>query len=242
MLVNLTIGSLRDLQTWRIEFDGLAVDNERLALSRHRSRPPHQAQTERSEPGSWPATMHRWAVPPRAHDGPGTTDARPARIGRPLGDQSRLATGGGFAARRLHTDREMITFEGQRPVLLNGIPPLTGRPDLADRSVTVRLRILVPESRDRADSLWANFNTARPRILGAIFTAVSAAVRNIGKVRLERPPRMADFASWVTAAEPDLAPPSMLHSSCTRLVKHLRSKNLAAGSPFCALSKRRERC
>jgi putative DNA primase/helicase len=116
----------------------------------------------------------------------------------------RLATGGGFAARRLHTDREMITFEGQRPVLLNGIPLLTGRPDLADRSVTVRLRILVPESRDREDSLWANFDAARPRILGAIFTAVSAAVRNIDKVKLERPPRMADFASWVTAAEPGL--------------------------------------
>ena len=116
----------------------------------------------------------------------------------------RLATGGGFAARRLHTDREMITFEGQRPVLLNGIPLLTGRPDLADRSVTVRLRTLEPESRNREDSLWAYFDTARPRILGAIFTAVSAAVRNIGKVKLERPPRMADFASWVTAAEPGL--------------------------------------
>jgi putative DNA primase/helicase len=55
----------------------------------------------------------------------------------------RLATGGGFAARMLHTDREMITFEGQRPVLLNGIPLLTGRPDLADRSVTVRLRTII---------------------------------------------------------------------------------------------------
>jgi putative DNA primase/helicase len=116
----------------------------------------------------------------------------------------RLATGGGFAARMLHTDREMITFEGQRPVLLNGIPLLTGRPDLADRSVTVRLRTIAAESRDREDSLWAYFNTARPRILGAILTAVSAAVRNIGKVKLERPPRMADFASWVTAAEPGL--------------------------------------
>jgi hypothetical protein len=115
-----------------------------------------------------------------------------------------LATGGGFAARMLHTDREMITFEGQRPVLLNGIPLLTGRPDLADRSVTVRLRILVAESRNREDSLWAYFDAARPRILGAIFTAVSAAVRNIGRVKLERPPRMADFASWVTAAEPGL--------------------------------------
>jgi hypothetical protein len=47
-------------------------------------------------------------------------------------------------------------------------------------------------------------DAARPRILGAIFTAVSAAVRNIGKVKLGRPPRMADFASWVTAAEPGL--------------------------------------
>jgi hypothetical protein len=37
----------------------------------------------------------------------------------------------------LHTDHDEMIFEGQRPVLLNGIPLLTDRADLADRAVTI---------------------------------------------------------------------------------------------------------
>lgn len=44
----------------------------------------------------------------------------------------------------------------------------------------------------------------RPRIMGALLDAVSCALRNVGTVRLERTPRMADFAIWVVAAAPSL--------------------------------------
>ena len=41
----------------------------------------------------------------------------------------------------------------------------------------------------------------RPAILGALFDAVSAALRNLPKTKLDTLPRMADFAMWVSAAE-----------------------------------------
>jgi hypothetical protein len=50
----------------------------------------------------------------------------------------------------------------------------------------------------------ARFEEARPGILGALLTAVSTALARIDSVRLERLPRMADFARWIVAAEPAL--------------------------------------
>ncbi|MEP3428347.1 MAG: hypothetical protein ABJN98_06695 [Roseibium sp.] len=52
----------------------------------------------------------------------------------------RLATGAGFITRKLHSDGDPFWFLGSKPVLLNGIPSLTERADLAERSLTVRLQ------------------------------------------------------------------------------------------------------
>ena len=114
---------------------------------------------------------------------------------------ARLATGSGFATRMLHTDREEFIFEGARPIVLNGIPSLTDRADLADRALTIHLAEISENERKPEDEMLAAFEAKRAAILGALFDAVSAALRNLSKVKLERAPRMADFAKWITAAE-----------------------------------------
>jgi hypothetical protein len=116
----------------------------------------------------------------------------------------RLATGSGFATRMLHTDRDEMIFEAARPVIINGITHLTDRADLADRSVTIHLAAIPDTERRPEDELLADFEAARPYILGALLDAVSRALANIATVRLDRAPRMADFAKWITAAEPGL--------------------------------------
>ena len=116
----------------------------------------------------------------------------------------RLATGSGFATRMLHTDRDEMIFEAARPIIINGITHLTDRADLADRSVTIHLAAIPDAERQPEDELLADFEAARPHILGALLDAVSRALANIATVRLDRAPRMADFAKWITAAEPGL--------------------------------------
>lgn len=116
----------------------------------------------------------------------------------------RLATGSGFATRMLHTDRDEMIFEAARPVIINGITHLTDRADLADRSVTIHLSSIPDAERRPEDDLLADFENARPRIFGALLDAVSRALANIAAVKLDRAPRMADFAKWITAAEPGL--------------------------------------
>jgi putative DNA primase/helicase len=113
----------------------------------------------------------------------------------------RVATGGGFATRMLHTDRDEVICEVQCPVILNGIPSLTDRADLADRALNIHLRVIPEQDRQPEDVLLSAYAAKQPLILGALLDAVSAGLRNVAKVKLDRLPRMADFMKWVTAAE-----------------------------------------
>ncbi len=119
-------------------------------------------------------------------------------------DLCRLATGGGFATRELYSDREECIFESMRPILLNGIEDVAVRGDLADRAIVLTLPPIPDTQRQTEAALFRSFEQARPRILGALLDAVSAAMRNLPTVSLPTLPRMADFAMWATAAEPAL--------------------------------------
>jgi hypothetical protein len=116
----------------------------------------------------------------------------------------RLSTGGGFSTRELYTDQDEVIFDAKWPSLLTGIEELATRGDLLDRSIIVYLPRIPEEKRQLEEELMREFYKARPRILGALLDAVSAALRNYEATRLERLPRMADFAKWVAAAEPAL--------------------------------------
>lgn len=113
----------------------------------------------------------------------------------------RVATGAGFATRTLHTDSEETIFSVRRPILTNGIADAANFSDLLDRTVAVSLRA-IPDSKRREElELWPAFNEAKARILGALLSAVSHALKHRQSVKLDRRPRMADFARWAIAAE-----------------------------------------
>lgn len=116
----------------------------------------------------------------------------------------RLSTGGGFATRGLYSNDEEKIFNVQRPVLMNGITELAKRSDLVDRTISITLPTISESKRQTEDDIWKRFDKASPRILGALLSAVSAAIRNESSVNLVRKPRMADFTQWAVAAEPAL--------------------------------------
>ena len=116
----------------------------------------------------------------------------------------RLATGGGFATRSLYTDDAERIFDAQRPIILNGIEDFVGRPDLADRSIVLRLSPIPDIRRMAEQDFRTKIDAARPAILGALLDVVAAGIRNLPEVRLETLPRMADFAKWAAACEPAL--------------------------------------
>jgi hypothetical protein len=99
-----------------------------------------------------------------------------------------------------------VLFDAARPVILNGIEDIVTRPDLADRAVFLTLEP-IPEERRRPEAeLWAAFEAERPRILGVLLDAVVQGLRRLPETRLDKLPRMADFALWATACETALWP------------------------------------
>jgi hypothetical protein len=113
----------------------------------------------------------------------------------------RLSTGSGWATRELYSDLDEVLFEAQRPIALNGITESITRPDLLDRTIQTFLPEIRDAERRQEKLLWAEFERARPLLLGAVLDTVVGALREFPLVSLERSPRMADFAAWAVAAE-----------------------------------------
>jgi hypothetical protein len=118
----------------------------------------------------------------------------------------RLTSGGAFSTRRLFTDQDEILFTAARPIILNGIEDIVTRPDLADRAIVLMLAPIAERQRRPEHALWREFELAHPYILGALLNAAARGLQILPRVRLQRLPRMADFALWATACESAFRP------------------------------------
>jgi hypothetical protein len=112
----------------------------------------------------------------------------------------RLATGGGFSTRKLRTDDDEVLFSSRLPLILTSIGELATRGDLLERAIVLHLPHIPRHKRITEQQFWQTFEAKRPVLLGALLDIVSAALRNLPRVKLEAPPRMADFAEWSCAA------------------------------------------
>jgi hypothetical protein len=113
-----------------------------------------------------------------------------------------LSTGGGYAVRKQYTNSSEQIFNAKRPVILNGIDYLTGRSDLADRSIIIELPAISDGDRLAEKAIWQTFNKRKAYICGELFDGISQALKNLEDVDLKYTPRMADFTRWVVAGEP----------------------------------------
>src|SRR5262249_23787156 len=85
----------------------------------------------------------------------------------------RLSTGGGHGERRLYTNEEEATFEGRRPVCLNGIEDVATRPDLVDRALMLLLVAIASDVRRDEKELDQEFAKEAPSIFGALLDGLS---------------------------------------------------------------------
>ena len=142
----------------------------------------------------------------------------------------RLSTGGGFSHRTLHSDMDETVIEFVRPQVINGIDSIATRGDLLDRSILVK--VSPPESRRDKEQFWTDFNAAHPLIFGAICDAISKALNVFPSVKLNNPPRMADFAKFGTALEPGLGFAPGAFVSCYQGVRSEAHETALEASPI----------
>jgi Domain of unknown function (DUF3854) len=116
-------------------------------------------------------------------------------------DLCRIATGFGYSTRTLHTTDEETTFELTRPQIITAIDALVTRDDLADRVLMAQLPEIPDEKRLPQSQLNAKVEAARPRILGALLTALSQTLAQLPHTKPDKLPRMADYALFAIASE-----------------------------------------
>jgi hypothetical protein len=104
----------------------------------------------------------------------------------------RLSTGGGSSTRWFYTNTDEFIFDGQRPIVINGIGGgLPSRSDLLQRSVLIELPV---RSQFLSETdFWRKFDAAYPQLLGALLDVAVGAMQ-CPKTSSSASLRMADFA------------------------------------------------
>lgn len=110
-----------------------------------------------------------------------------------------LATGAAMSTRKKYTDVGLAQFKGKAPFILNGIPNLAERRDVAARALPL---ILVPpteEQRKTEADVAALFADLHPRLLGLLCEVASKGLAKLPHLMPVKLPRMADNAKWFMA-------------------------------------------
>ncbi|HTB48896.1 MAG TPA: hypothetical protein VK712_02325 [Verrucomicrobiae bacterium] len=109
---------------------------------------------------------------------------------------ARASTGDGISKRALYTDDDDVFYKLQLPIGINAISQVILKPDLLDRAILLKLSRIESEERKSEREFWANFYDDKPKILGAIYEVIAVALTIVDSVKLDKLPRMADFAKW----------------------------------------------
>jgi hypothetical protein len=113
----------------------------------------------------------------------------------------RAATGEGFEKRALYTNDDVHVLSFRRPVILNGIGLGAVQGDLGDRLLPIELSPISDSQRRDEEDLEGRFAQVRPGVAGALYDLVAQVLKALPGVRLNRKPRMADFARVLMAVE-----------------------------------------
>lgn len=115
----------------------------------------------------------------------------------------RAVTGAGWGARKKYSDDDLVAKKFQLQVILTGIDPSGIRGDLASRLLRIECTTMRGAARRTEREIRSLFEQRRPRVLGALFTALSEVLRLLPQARAELPelPRLADFAEVLHALD-----------------------------------------
>jgi hypothetical protein len=108
----------------------------------------------------------------------------------------RAVTGSGFSKRKLYTNDEDIIINILANIGVNGINLSAIQPDLLERCLLFELNSIKKGNRKEANKMNQEFELAKPKILGAIFSIISKALNLKSSINVARLPRMADFTLW----------------------------------------------
>lgn len=108
----------------------------------------------------------------------------------------RAITGASFQLRKLFTNDEAFLRAFKRVINMNGINIPGENPDLLDRVIVFEAPYVPMKDRKTEKTIYADFERDSPHIFAAILKTLVKAIQIYPTIKLERLPRMADFAMW----------------------------------------------
>ena len=121
------------------------------------------------------------------------------RISETASSKLCMAVTNGYAtSRKLFTDNTEFTVCIKSNIILTCITDVVSKSDLAERSNVINLE-RVAYRRSEA-SVNKQISNLLPKILGAVFNTLSVVFATADSIKLDNPPRMADFAQFAMAA------------------------------------------
>ncbi|MFI9552629.1 ATP-binding protein [Nonomuraea endophytica] len=113
----------------------------------------------------------------------------------------RAVTGDGMVDRALYSDDDVVVLEFRRVLAMTTIDAGALAGDLAERLLTIELK-LIPDSQRREEAeLDAAYADAHASILASLFDLLAAVLKALPDVVLTERPRMADFARILAAVD-----------------------------------------
>ncbi|MGJ6963421.1 ATP-binding protein [Streptosporangium sp. G11] len=113
----------------------------------------------------------------------------------------KAVTGDGIIDRALYTDDDVVVLSFRRVLAMTTIDAGALAGDLAERIFMLDLRLIGEDRRRTEEELDQHFDTARPAILAALLDLLAKVLDRLPSVRLDRMPRMADFARVLAAID-----------------------------------------
>lgn len=158
------------------------VDPSPAAL---RSQPRNEEQWAVSANASWVVALDNIsAIPPWFADA-----------------MCKACTGDGYVSRTFYTNDEPNILSFRRALLLTSIDAGAMRGDFGDRVLFLDLEPIEETQRREERVMDADWDMAKPRLLGAMLDLLADVLAALPTVKLDRLPRMADFARLLTALD-----------------------------------------
>ncbi|GAA1981342.1 hypothetical protein GCM10009799_03040 [Nocardiopsis rhodophaea] len=113
----------------------------------------------------------------------------------------RAVTGDGIVDRALYTDDDVVVLEFRRVLAMTTIDAGALAGDLAERLLTIELKLIPDDKRREEGELDAAYADAHAAILASLFDLLADVLKALPDVELTRRPRMADFARVLAAVD-----------------------------------------
>lgn len=137
----------------------------------------------------------------------------------------RLSTGGAISIKRLGTEADEILLDAKAPIIINGIGDLVLRPDLADRTVSIKTTAIPNSDRRELHVIMQEFESILPQLTEALFSLISLYRWKMLLSQDWKPsklPRMSEFAMLGIAIEEVFGKPGSFLENYERNISGVR--------------------